>query len=164
MKTKLLTFFLLFNIYQGLCQDTNYVKYKAFLDDSIIVDKKKTLKNEFDNDSLKIEAFDDSEFCIQFPGGDKALREYLAKNLQYPTDKNNSNIEGKVYASFTINEKGKVENVKIERSLNEIFDKEVIRVISSMPNWKWNCKEKPNYRYAIRKHIPITFKTIVDRK
>ncbi|MGL5684086.1 MAG: energy transducer TonB [Marinifilaceae bacterium] len=38
--------------------------------------------------------------------------------------------------SFIIDETGKVCNPKVERSVDPILDKEALRVISMMPNWK----------------------------
>ena len=158
MKNKILfTILLLFNCYIGLCQDTSFVKYQVFIDDSISIFKNEDSKNEFRNDSLENVLFDDTEFCIKFHGGDKALRKYIKKNLQF--HKEDCKIGGKVLASFKVNEKGKVEDVKIEKGLNEKIDKEVLRVISEMPNWKWDCKEKPKRLISIKRYIPILIKT-----
>jgi|WetSurMetagenome_2_1015567.scaffolds.fasta_scaffold01666_10 TonB family protein len=145
----------------GYCQDTS----KTVINNGQeIVIKGLAIKNQRDTvfdknyiDSSFI-AIDDTEFCIKFPGGDKAFIKYLKKNIVLPPDLKERGIEGRVYASFYVNEKGKVENVRIEESLCEDIDKEVLRVISEMPNWKWDCKEGPQRHISIKRYVPIIIK------
>lgn len=70
-----------------------------------------------------------------FPGGERALLEYIANNLKYPKEALAKNIEGKVYIRFVVSETGSVEEAEVLRSLNKSCDQEAIRVIESMPNW-----------------------------
>ena len=161
MKSKIFLGLLLFNCYQGLCQDTSYVKYQVFIDDSITLEKKENSKNEFSEDSLDHVLFDDTEFCIRFHGGEKALRKFIKKKIVL---KKEDFIAGKILASFTVNEKGKVENIKIENGLNEKIDNEVIRVLSEMPDWEWDCKEKPRRQIIIKRYFPISIALTKDRE
>ncbi len=71
-----------------------------------------------------------------FPGGLKGLQHYLAKNTKYPNQAIENDMQGKVYVRFVINEKGRVENAHIIRHLYPILDKEAIRVVQSLPDWK----------------------------
>ena len=67
-----------------------------------------------------------------------------------------SKIEGKVFVSFVVNEKGKVTQAKIVKGTNELLDKEALRVINKMPKMipgKQNGKE-----IHVRYTISITFK------
>ena len=72
----------------------------------------------------------------EFPGGEAALHQYIAKSIKYPVIAQENGIQGRVYVSFVINQKGEVTNVKIARGVDPALDKEAIRVIQSMPKWK----------------------------
>ncbi|MBP5456127.1 MAG: energy transducer TonB [Paludibacteraceae bacterium] len=71
-----------------------------------------------------------------FPGGDKALMEYLAKNIKYPTIAQEAGIKGRVTVSFVVNKDGKIVDVQVVRGVHESLDKEAVRVVQSMPAWK----------------------------
>lgn len=107
------------------------------------------------SDSLNV-FIDDSEFCIKFKGGDKALVKYFADSFKLPAKVKDKNIKGKVLASFTVNEKGEVGYVKIEKGLGEEIDKEVIRVVSEMPKWIWDCESKPTRPVKTKRFAPFT--------
>lgn len=71
-----------------------------------------------------------------FPGGDKALYEYLAKNIKYPAVAKDNGIEGKVYIKFVVNEDGSVSQVQLARGIGGGCDEEAMRVVKEMPKWK----------------------------
>ena len=64
------------------------------------------------------------------------IHEYLLKNTHYPVEAREIGSQGTVYLKFEISSKGKVRNVEIVRGVDPIIDREAIRVIESMPNWK----------------------------
>ncbi|MDR2038659.1 MAG: energy transducer TonB [Bacteroidales bacterium] len=65
----------------------------------------------------------------------KEFREYIAKNTLYPPIAIEKKVQGTVYVSFVINEKGKPVNVKVLRPVDKHLDAEAIRVVSSSPRW-----------------------------
>ncbi|MCB9017066.1 MAG: energy transducer TonB [Prevotellaceae bacterium] len=71
-----------------------------------------------------------------FPGGDKALMEYLQKNMKYPTIAAENGIKGRVMVTFVVNKDGKIVDVRVLRGVDPSLDKEAIRVVSAMPAWK----------------------------
>lgn len=79
--------------------------------------------------------FDAVEQDPQFPGGPKALKEWLYKNLNYPPIASEQGIEGTVHVRFVVRKDGKVDKVHVMRSKDPELDKEAVRVISKMPNW-----------------------------
>ncbi len=91
----------------------------------------------------------------EFPGGEKALLNYLTINVKYPVVAQENGIEGKVYVSFVIDENGRINNVALLRGVDKSLDNEAIRVISSMPKWK------PGKQYGkavkVRFTVPIAF-------
>jgi TonB family protein len=73
-----------------------------------------------------------------FPGGMEALNKYVSSHIKYPGKAVKNKKEGKVYVNFTIDKAGNVQNVYVGKgkSIDPDLDKEAIRVISGMPNWK----------------------------
>ena len=45
-------------------------------------------------------------------------------------------IEGKVYVQFIINKSGNITHITLMKSTDELLDKEALRVVSKMPDWK----------------------------
>jgi len=71
----------------------------------------------------------------EFPGGIRAMFQFLAENLKYP--QTCECVQGKVIVRFMVDKTGKVCNTEIERSnLSEPFNKEAIRVVSLLPEFK----------------------------
>jgi TonB family protein len=108
-----------------------------------------------EEDSMEVYSF--VEQMPEFPGGDKAVREFIAKNIKYPrVSCYEGGIEGKVYCRFIIEKDGTVSNVTIIRSLDPMVDKEAVRVIESMPQWipgKQNGKP-----VRVSYVVPVVFK------
>ena len=92
----------------------------------------------------------------QFPGGEKELLSYIAKNLHYPTVAAENGVQGKVFIRFVVSALGTVEGVEVIRSLDPYCDKEAMRVVAALPQWipgKQNGRNVPVY-YT----LPIIFK------
>jgi TonB family protein len=71
----------------------------------------------------------------KFPGGDIALHNYISNNVKYPAEAKEKGIEGRVYVSYIISPKGKVDDVKVIRGVDPNLDAEAKRVIEGMPDW-----------------------------
>ena len=74
-----------------------------------------------------------SEQAPKFPGGNAALIKYIMENFQYPPSSAAEIRSFKVIVEFFVDELGKVGDVKILRSIDQYFDREMIRVIKSLP-------------------------------
>lgn len=99
--------------------------------------------------------FDVVEEMPQFPGGPSKLFEFLAKNVNYPTEAEKANIQGRVIATFVVEKDGSISNVKVVKSVDPLLDAEAVRVINAMPNWipgKQNSKE-----VRVKYTVPISF-------
>lgn len=92
----------------------------------------------------------------EFPGGDLALRKYIANSVKYPEEAIANGIAGKVYVTFAVTKTGDIANVKIARGVDPIIDREAMRVVNSLPKWKPGYQRgKPvNVSYT----VPISFK------
>lgn len=92
----------------------------------------------------------------QFPGGDKALLEYIRDHLRYPVIAQENGIQGVVVIRFVVNKTGEIGNVEVLRPLDPSCDREALRVMKSMPKWvpgKQNGVTVPVYFT-----VPVRFK------
>jgi protein TonB len=91
----------------------------------------------------------------EFPGGDLALRKYIANAIKYPVIAQENGIQGKVYVTFVVSKTGKVTDAKIARGVDPSLDKEALRVVNALPAWKpGKQRGKPvNVSYT----VPINF-------
>lgn len=70
-----------------------------------------------------------------FPGGVKALMEFLSTNIEYPSECVKKRIEGKVIVHFTIFKDGSVGNIGLSKSVYPDLDAEAMRVVKLLPKW-----------------------------
>lgn len=72
-----------------------------------------------------------------FPGGEAALKEFIANNLQYPEYAKEAGIEGKCYVKFIVSETGKCSDFTVLRGTSGCgsCDKEALRLLKLMPDW-----------------------------
>ena len=94
----------------------------------------------------------------EFPGGTRALMEYVVANLQHP--KGTENISGRVVLKFVVEKDGSIGDVQVIRSLDPRLDAEAIRVVKSFPKWTPGIKDGKNV--AVWYAIPITFRAMGD--
>ena len=71
----------------------------------------------------------------EFPGGDLALRKFLANSVKYPVIAQENGIQGKVFINFVVDKNGGISNVKVFRGVDPSLDKEAVRVVKAMPKW-----------------------------
>ena len=64
------------------------------------------------------------------------LSKWVYTYLRYPESAVEEGVQGRVQVDFVINEKGKVQDVRVTRSLDPRLDAEAVRVISASPDWK----------------------------
>lgn len=103
------------------------------------------------------EIFIDTYNVPEFPGGQKALFEYLASNVRYEDLVWDADITGRVVVQFLVQADGSITDIEVVRSMGyPEFDEEAVRVISEMPKWVWKCDPE---KYApIRYTVPVNFK------
>jgi TonB family protein len=88
--------------------------------------------------------YDDEEFLIfsvedaEYPGGYSAMMKYIQDHLYYPPSAIELGIQGKVTLKFVVEKNGQVSNVSVVRGIPGCADcdKEAVKVVSNMPNWK----------------------------
>ena len=102
------------------------------------------------------EIFEVVEQNPSFPGGDKALMEWLHKNLKYPQSAQENNIQGRVLVQFVVNKDGSIVEPKVIRAADPALDKEAIRAVQAMPKWIPGKQRGKNVR--VRFTLPVTFR------
>jgi len=91
----------------------------------------------------------------EFPGGMDAMKTFISKNIQYPSDALEAAISGKVYVSFVVEKEGQISEVKVLRNLYPSLDNEALRVVKSMPNWKPGMQNGKPVR--VKYNLPVFF-------
>ena len=116
-------------------------------------------KNNPDNEE---EPYTAVEQMPQFPGGMKALMEYISTNLRYPEDAKQAKKSGRVIARFTVQEDGSIADVEIIRSVYPSMDAEAIRVLQGMPQWQPGMQD--GKAVAVKYTVPIMFNADNEEK
>ena len=119
--------------------------------------------SEFDTETgttkitLKEEAGEELDKYAEFPGGPKAMVDYLSKNLKYPKSDKNQNRNGEVYIEFVIDQTGNITNAKALQVPNGMDAHAVsaIKVIEGMP--AWTPAEKGEKKVKTSLVLPIRF-------
>lgn len=70
-----------------------------------------------------------------FPGGPKALQNFIYHHLEYPPLALELGLEGKLIMQLSISEKGKIEAVKIVKGIGAGCDAEGLKMVYKMPDW-----------------------------
>ncbi|MBL4736045.1 MAG: energy transducer TonB [Flavobacteriales bacterium] len=143
------------------------------MEELVIVEDEEELEEELEIEDMDIdedmeieiveeeeEIIEDQIFTIveqmpQFGGGEADLLNYLGKNIKYPQMAKESGISGIVYVTFVVGKAGKVADVRVLRGIGGGCDKEAVRVVKSMPDWKAGKQRgKP---VSVQYNLPVRF-------
>lgn len=113
------------------------------------------IKPTADPDSSKI--FGAAEEMPSFPGGEKALMQYIKDNTYYPEEMCEGAAQGRVMVGFVINEDGSISDVKVLRSLTPEFDEVAVKIVKGMP--KWNPGKQNGKAVKTKYTVPVSFRT-----
>lgn len=70
-----------------------------------------------------------------YEGGLTALQKFISQNTNHPNGSGNDSVLAIVTLSYTINQKGQVENIKILRGVDNACDAEAVRVAQLINGW-----------------------------
>lgn len=92
----------------------------------------------------------------KYSGGSEALKTFVKKNLTYPKQALIQRIEGTVFLSYEVSEKGKVHNISVINGLGYGCDAEAKRIVSLLdyPKVK-NRGLKVNTKFRIKIHFKL---------
>jgi len=100
-------------------------------------------------DNSEAELFMIVEEQPEFPGGEKALMEFIYKNISYPKLAKENSIEGTCYVSFVVQEDGSVSDIEIKRDIGGGCGEVAKSIVKKMPKWKPGKQRGRN--------VPVTF-------
>ena len=88
----------------------------------------------------------------EFPGGQKALFEFIGKNIEYPKHVKES---GTVYIKFKVGEDGQCSEFKEVKAFNKDCSTAAMAALKKMPKWKPATKNGKKVSSEIT--IPVRF-------
>lgn len=91
-----------------------------------------------------------------FPGGDKALANFIAVNVVYPDVSIEMNEQGKVFCGFVVEEDGFVSHVTVLKRVSTDLDREAVRLVRATKRWIPGVSEDGTVLRA-KCIIPINF-------
>lgn len=104
------------------------------------------------------EAFILVEEMPNFSGGDNDIRKFLSSNIKYPQQARELGIQGIVYVSFVINEKGEVTDPRVVSGVAPDLDEAALNAIRKMPNWTPGKQRGQNVSVQI--NLPVIFNLV----
>ncbi len=124
-------------------------------DDETVIDVAPVVSTQEEEEEETAKVFFIVEDMPEFPGGELALRKYIAKHVKYPVIAQENGVQGKVYVTFVVGKDGSINNARIARGVDPSLDKEALRVVNGLPRWKpGKQRGKPvNVSYT----VPINF-------
>lgn len=102
------------------------------------------------------EVLTNAEQMPEFKGGSQKLIEYISKNVRYPANARDMEMEGNVQVSFVVDKDGSVKNAEIVKGVYSEINDEAIRVVESMPKWKPG--KNKGKKVAVQLILPIRFR------
>lgn len=91
----------------------------------------------------------------EYPGGQKALREFIAAALHYPESALEAGVEGTVHIRYAIDHKGVVGEVRVLRGLGHGCDEEAIRLVRML---RFHVDKTRGVKVQYHKNIQIHFR------
>ena len=126
------------------------LKNKIMTDEDI--DVKVTEVGCVDNDSI----YEICQVMPQFPGGERAMMEFMASNVHYPEEAKEKGIEGRVFVNFVVEKDGSVTEVKVRKGIGKLCGEEAVRVVKAMPKWTPGMQDGKPVR--VHYNVPFFFK------
>lgn len=92
--------------------------------------------------------------------GIENLYKFLGSNLKYPEQARQMGVEGKVYLSFMVDQKGYLTNIKALEGIGAGCDRAAIEALQKAPAWNPGYKDGKAVKVAMQ--LPIVFKLQED--
>jgi len=89
-----------------------------------------------------------------YPGGQKALNDFIRSNLKYPEDAIKNKVEGTVTVNYDVDVFGKVISTKVKHGIGYGCDEEACRIVSLL---KYPKKKYQGMRVVFHMNINIHF-------
>jgi len=123
--------------------------------DDMVIDVAPVIQTAAEEEEEETQVFFIVEDMPEFPGGELALRQYIANAIKYPVIAQENGIQGRVYVTFVVNTDGSVSDARIARGVDPSLDKEALRVVNQLPKWKAGMQRGKPVRVSYT--VPINF-------
>ncbi|MDD4190678.1 MAG: TonB family protein [Mangrovibacterium sp.] len=123
-------------------------------DDKTVIEVAPIIQQE-EEEEEESQVFFIVEDMPEFPGGELALRKFIANAIKYPVIAQENGISGKVYVNFVVDKDGSVTAAKVARGVDPSLDKEALRVVNSLPKWKPGMQRGKPVKVSYT--VPISF-------
>ena len=120
-----------------------------------IIDVAPVIQAQEEEEEEEAQVFFIVEDMPEFPGGELALRKYIANAIKYPVIAQENGIQGKVYVTFVVDKDGSISDARIARGVDASLDKEALRVVGTLPKWKPGKQRGKPVRVSYT--VPINF-------
>ncbi len=117
---------------------------------------------DFEEEEEDTQVFFIAEDMPLFPGcstkeeTDAAIQKFIRDNIKYPEIARENGIQGRVFVSFVVDQKGKVINVTLLRGVDAALDQEAMRVIKALPQFTPGKQRGKPVRVGY--NVPINFR------
>lgn len=91
----------------------------------------------------------------EYPGGQKALKAFIAQNLTYPKEARQARLEGIVHVRYTIGHDGSVRDARILHGLGMGCDEEALRLVRLL---RFSVEKTRGVRVQYPRKIQIHFR------
>lgn len=122
------------------------------------VERHENVEVEEEEEEVETVEFFRVEVKPTFQGGDAGeFAKWVQENLQYPQAAKDADVQGRVVAQFVVGTDGKIQDVQVLRGVHPDLDAEVVRVISSSPDWTPGYVKGAPVKVSYT--FPVVFKT-----
>ena len=123
--------------------------------DDMVIDVAPVVSTRVEEEEEDTQVFFIVEEMPEFPGGEAALRQFIANAIKYPVIAQENGIQGRVYVQFVVNTDGSITDARIARGVDPSIDKEALRVVNTLPKWKPGKQRGKPVRVSYT--VPINF-------
>lgn len=116
------------------------------------------IEEPVETDETEPEPFVVVEEPVEFPGGNTALLDIIAKNLVYPQEALDNNIQGRVILKFVVQPDGSVGRIEILKGVDPLLDQEAVRVVGALPRFKPG--KQNGIAVPVWFMVPVTFQIL----
>lgn len=143
-----------YGVMEGVCEYLySFVMDVAMMEDKVM----RPAKTQTEGGKVTYSPYDVDKAPEFFKGDERHfLESWVYVYLRYPEEAIIMGTQGVVNVEFVVEADGTVTNVKVVRGVDELLDKEAVRVVSVSPKWRPAIKngEKVRVKYS----LPIEFR------
>jgi TonB family protein len=114
-------------------------------------------ENALAQSSAKMQAEAQSGTPAQPVGGMETLMKSLGENLKYPESAQAAKVQGKVFLSFIVSEKGEMKDIKVVKSLNKECDEAAMAALKNAKIQWIPATEKSGKKVKQQMTLPVMF-------